>query len=246
MSTFTIVDLSTLTLSEYGGPLTRPVLDEIAGALEEQANVHIAPEWGGSYVVRVAGAESEIQPGEIPVLIRDDLPDAPGAAAYHDKYKGVPIIYAARNAFSEFLSGQEPLSEGLSHEIAETIGDPSAALWADRGDGTEEAIELCDRVQQSRYQIGNVTAANFLHRAAFFPEARGPYDYLSVLIDQQGKTANGYVILRTSGADLPNGEIHGAMKYARHSVWAEGSISGTARVRKAHFNSRSFRRGLRL
>lgn len=243
--TFTIVDESTLTSPDNGGQLSFGVLNQIAGACEKQLNVDVAAEWGGNYIVRVVTSAAGIQAGEVPVIIRDSLPDAPGAAAYHDRFSGVPIVFAARIAFSNFVSGAAPLSEGLSHELCETAGDASAGIWADRGDGTEEALELCDRLQGTTYAINGVTVANFLFRSAFFPGAAGPYDFLGALKGQTDKTPGGYVILRQSGAQLPNGML-GMHAHADRTVYAHGVIDGVNLIKKAHFTSRSFKRGLRL
>jgi hypothetical protein len=244
MATFTIIDKSLLSDAAYGGALTTPTLEQIAAALEQQANVHVAPEWGGSYIVRVAAVAEQ---GEIPCYILDALPQAPEAAALHDVHGGVPIVFAARNAFTSFLVGERSLSEGLSHEVCETIGDPSASIWSDRGDGSSEALELCDRLQGSTYDVDGVTVANFLHRSAFFNFAQGPYDYLSVLQGQQDKTPQGYVILRDVGGNERHAEKLGFFKYPEgHSVFAEGVIEEHHLAKKGHFTSRSYRRGLRL
>jgi hypothetical protein len=243
MTTFVLIDESTVTAPENGGKLTPTVLEQIAAACELQLNQHVCEEWGGNAIVRVGAAAAA---GEVPAYILDDLPNAPGAAAYHDRNKGVPIVFAARTAFTGFTTGEEPLSEGLSHEFCETVGDPSAAIWVDRADGTSEAFELCDRLQGTRYDINGVVMANFLHKAAFFDEAAGPYDHMSVLRGQTDKTVGGYVILRQWGTGEHNAEKLGFMQHPHHHVWAEGVIQPQHRVRKAHFTSRSFRRGLRL
>jgi hypothetical protein len=251
MTTFVIVDKSTTEEPGYGGLLTRAVLEEIAAAAEEQLNVHVSPEWGGAFVVRVAADESEVERDEIRSLVVDSLTDvAPGAAAFHDRTAdGVPIIYAARDEFTSFTTGAQALSEGLGHEFCETAGDAPACFWADRvdGSGEEEALEVCDRLQGSRYDIGGVVLPNFLTRRAFFPGASGDFDFLKVLAHRLDKTPEGYVILRTAGTDEHDALKRGlgAARHGSRIVRAEGVVAAHAH-HKRHPTSRSYRRGLRL
>jgi hypothetical protein len=245
MTTFVIVDQSTVD------PVPTPVLEQLAAAAEEQLNVDLAPEWGGNYLVRIAPHVSDVKRDEVQSLIVDSLrATAPGAAAYHDRTSdGVPIIYAARDEFSDFLTGERALSEGLGHEFCETAGDAPACLWADRmdGSGEEEALELCDRLQGSRYEKNGVVLPNFLTRRAFFPDASGPFDFLTALSSRLDKTADGYVILRTAGKDEHNEMKRGlgATRHGSRIILAEGVLASHAH-HKMHATSRSYRRGVRF
>src|ERR1700730_10619308 len=73
---FTIVNQSS------DATLTRPVLDEIAHALDAYANEDLAPVYGGGYVVR-ASADDVAAPSECPIYLVDALSNVPGAIAYH-------------------------------------------------------------------------------------------------------------------------------------------------------------------
>lgn len=77
------------------------------------------------------------------VDIVDDL-NEPGASAYHSIIGNRP--YAKLQA----ASVDEVAVEG-SHEIIETLGDPTCDRWVPKGDGTEEAAEMSDPVQGDAY-----------------------------------------------------------------------------------------------
>lgn len=223
--------------------LTMPVLQQMAAGLDAYVDEDVAPIWGGGYVVR---ADTTFGANECPVYIVDSLPNVPGAAAYHDRTdQGMPIIYVAFDEFSTFVDGDNAMTEGIGHELAETIGDVGANRWADRTDGTEEALELCDRLQGARYQKSGVMVPDFLLPAAFAPGSPPPYDFTAVLKGQTDQTPGGYVILRKQGYSVePTADGH-LLKVTR-SVYAEGfeNVTGKTRERKLHHSSRTFRRGV--
>ena len=217
--------------------LTGPVLASIAGALEVQANRDVAPYWGGNYRVRPASPDNPPADGEVVCLIVDDLPDEPGAVAYHS-WEGKPDIYAARNMCSSLSSGDQSLSQALSHEICETIGDEATNLWADDRTGTEWARELCDPVESGWYvAAGNVAVSDFVLPAWFEVGSGGPYSMLQALHDGNGPpapftiAAGGYAVVRTSSGD-------------EHQVTAMGAPRNLAKKRSP--TSRTWRRGARL
>jgi hypothetical protein len=76
----------------------------------------------------------------------------------------------------------------ISHELCEIAGDPGCNRWADRGDGTEVAVEECDPVESQSYDVGaaadpphtsGVHVSNFVLRAFWQPDAQGPYDFMT-------------------------------------------------------------------
>jgi hypothetical protein len=195
---FVLCDQSTLTDDAHGGPLTSEVLISIAAAVTAQMNDEVAEEWGCSVTFRVGAADaSDVKPNEIACLIKDSLPEAPGAAAYHDRLaNGAPVAYFAREDYNSHTQGTSSLSVDISHECIETIGDPGANRWADiLGDGSEKALELCDQVQNTIYSVNGVSVSNFLLNSAFDPGASAPWDHMGVM-KSQDDYSSGYEIVR--------------------------------------------------
>src|SRR4029077_10486598 len=139
---FVLVNESTTAASSLGGPLTPDVLQDVAVAISWQLNGDVAAEWGGvgTYSLRVGKNDgSDVQPSEIAIWIKNALPDAPGAAGYHDRLpNGAPVVYIGRDGSNSLTRGSNALSVTISHECCEAAGDPPANFWADRGDGNEE------------------------------------------------------------------------------------------------------------
>jgi hypothetical protein len=223
---------------EHGGPIAPELLRAIADALDVQLNAHLSPHWGGNYVVRAAaGPDTIALPREVVCAIVDELPDAPGAVAYHDvNGTEVPVVWLARTACNSLTSGADSVSSALSHELLEAAGDPFVNAWRDDGRGAEWAQELCDAVQESGYTQAGIAVSNFVLPAFFAPGAAGPYDYLGTLgrpaVFAPLETAGGGYQIRRTGA---GGEV---------SVF--GAMAQRRRARKAHFSSRTSKRGARV
>ncbi len=190
MSTsFALVDETQGATTLDGAALTPAVLSSIASACQVQLNRDVAPETGGGpFLVRVSDGK-DIQPGEIVFAILPALPNAPGAVAYHDvNGKGVPVAYDAITLSDTLTGPGNSLSVAISHELCETAGDPGCNRWADRGDGTEVAVEECDAVESQTYDVGaaaspaapvGVHVSNFVLRAFWQPNAAPPYDFMT-------------------------------------------------------------------
>lgn len=250
---FAIVNQSTTTDPAFGGELTQQVLAELADALAAYLNEDVAPTQGFSYIVRAAAPDgSDIVQGEAPFYIGDTIDNAPpGVAAYHMAAQdGTPVGFAARDEYVSLMGDGNPftmaLSEGIGHEFDEIIGDVGANQYADRPDGTEEALELCDRVQGTGYMKGGIAVPNFLLPPAFDPGAPGPWDFKGVLQSQYGVTPQGYVILRSIGPVLGVRGVAG--RHLRMRVEGPGValFSEQTMARKRHPTSRTYRRGVRL
>jgi hypothetical protein len=247
---FIAVNESTLSGPEFGGELTTPILAEICKGLDAYVNEDVAVEYGGGYVVQPGKLSDANGPDTCAIRIVDGLPQVPGAAAYHDKTDtGASIIWVARDEFSSLTDGLSAMSEGIGHEIAETVGDESAGLWQDRIDGTEEARELCDRLQGSRYQKGGIAVPDFLLRTAWRYGASRPFSKRDALSSIYDVTPDGYVILRQQGQMIQQAqrkkiEVHGpglAALLQPADRYAQAKLA-----RKRHPISRTFARGVRL
>jgi hypothetical protein len=182
---FALVDESQGATTADGAALTPTVLESIASACLAQLNRDVSSETGGGpYLVRVSTG-ADIQPGEIVFSILPTLPNAPGAIAYHDVLgNGVPVAYDAITLSDSLTGPGNSLSVAISHELCETAGDPGCNRWADRGDGTEVALEQCDAVESQTYDVGlalatGIHVSNFVLRSFFEPGAPPPYDFMT-------------------------------------------------------------------
>lgn len=188
---------------------------------------------GGPYSVRVASDATDIRPGEMVFAILDELPQAPGAVAYHDTMgNDVPAAFLALSTCSTL----DDVSSAISHELCETAGDQACNLWADDGHGNEYARELCDAVELSSYpvDIGDgkppINVSDFVLPGFFAPNDPGPYSFTSAAKAPFLTAIGGYQIVRTSGT-------------------GETQVTGTVRAARVakhrHWSSRTYRRGVR-
>ncbi|HZU83817.1 MAG TPA: hypothetical protein VE987_12910 [Polyangiaceae bacterium] len=235
-----------------GGDAVAKVLPLIRDALAEScgpgsAFAHSNGDFGAEF--RVATSVTDRSSGEIAINIRQSLPEAPDAAAYHYDNAGVPDIEVGVSEFEGLIDGNDAVSAGIDHEVKETLGDLGANGWKDNGQGKVDAEEYCDKVQNTGYAASNgVMLSNFLFPSAFIPGASGPWDYLGVM-QSQDDVSNGYGIQADSPANV--GQIGGQRVMGEHvtggrRVHAVGSLTEKQLRRKAHPWSRAYRRGLRL
>lgn len=211
--------------------LTPDVLQQIADALDVQLSRDVAAYWGGNYRLRAATPDNPPAAGEIVATVLDDLPDAPGAVAYHN-WQGTAVIFVARNMCSSLTEGLYCVSQALSHELCETVGDEGCNLWADDDAGSEYAHELCDAVEAGCYQVKGITVSDFLRPEFFDPgSTAGVYSYLGAPAAPFATAAGGYQVKRTSGT----GETQ-----------VTGEVRSDRVAKKRHWSSRTYRRGARV
>jgi hypothetical protein len=237
------IDETNGAATSSGQTLTPKALAAIAEAVQLQANQHIAPEFGGVVGIRVGTSSTDVRTDETVCAFAPTLPDVPGASAYHDQNgKGVPVIYVAVTTCDTVLGQGSSVSVDVSHEIAETLGDPGCNQLADDGAGTLHARELCDAVEMQTYPYvckdGTIVwLSNFLLPGWFVPGSPGPYDYMSMM--------------GLSGAVAPPGPMQTApgnggnyQITAPFSASGETQVTGTRRKGAAHWTSRAARRGI--
>lgn len=220
---------------------TQTILEAIATALEVQLNRDVAPVYGGNFRVRAASPANPPAPGEDPAAIVNDLPDAPGAVAYHD-WVGQVRIYAARNMCATLTDGPASLSSALSHELIETVGDEGCNMWVDDNVGHEYAHELCDAVESTSYTVAVggllVAVSDFLLPSFFLSGSSAPYSFMQSATGSMvgGPVApfltapGGYQVMRSSGV----GETQ-----------ITGRIPNEKLAKKRNPCSRTYRRGWR-
>jgi hypothetical protein len=179
-----LIDQTEGATTKDGSKLSTKVLANIADAVKQQLNGEYAKEYGTQVDIRVAANAQDIQPDEWAYGFVPQLPDAPGASAYHDIHgNGVPFSLCAVETCKD-LYGPEGISVDASHEILETAGDIGANLYSDDKHGLLHAYEMCDAVELQTYpkacKDGTVAqVSNWLMRAWFIPDAAGPYDYMT-------------------------------------------------------------------
>jgi hypothetical protein len=218
-------------------PLVTPAwLQDCATACLTQLLDHVAPVYGGTYELRVGANSTDIQDGEVVFAIVDDLPDAPGAIAYHSTNGGdVPTAFLALSTCGTL----DDVSTAISHELVETAGDQSCDLWADDGRGYEWARELCDAVESNSYQVNGIAVSDFLLPGFFGQNDPGPYSFLQANPTLAHKlvgipsgsfqtAAGGYQIKRTAGTNA----VDGAVRLKRLDKFEHWSSRPSRRMRR--------------
>jgi len=217
-------------------------------SLFEQAMGPYAEHYGTPIVsFRIASSPADRTINEIAINFRDNIPEAPGALAFHQVVNGVPDIEIGTDLFSNISEDGDGLLSGVSHELLELFGDAGANGWKDRqnGDGLLDAEELCDKVQNSGYKSSNGGyVSNFLLPTAFIPGSSGPWDYLGVMKTQYDYS-NGYEIVASEPAKVS--QFSGmSLEMHPYPYKMQGELSETQRKRKAHAFSRTRRRSVKL
>lgn len=182
------------------------VLALIAKALERQARYHYAPIWGYPSEV-VVGSDAE------QIIYLFDSPESAGYLGWHDvDPNGNPYahVYAEPSVShgSGWVSGKWPISETISHELLEMLGDPSCNAYG-YNSNTDQlwCMEMCDAVQASAYLVnvtgGSVPVSNFVTPDFF--NARGTvgriWDYRHVLKAPFSLQPGGYSIVADMGQE---------------------------------------------
>ena len=143
-----------------------------------------------------------------PMNIFDDA-DHAGVMGYHSqdptgKVWGRVFVNPILNGGGTIMNGTKSVSVVLSHEILETFYNPYINLWAYKGDGTFVAVELCDPVENSSYEIDingkKVSMSNFVLDCWFDKEmaTSDRFDYLSILKSPLTLASGGYNIIFNS------------------------------------------------
>lgn len=183
MIRFVLIDESDGATTTSGESLTPDSLQLMSDALNQYIALY-STACGGSGSCRVGSSPSDIQPGETAFVMFGDLKNVPGAIAYHDTDgHGVPVAYDAVSLSNSLFGAGNSWSVAVSHEVAETLGNPGCNLWADCLNGKQVARERCDAVEQQTFpiEVGGQTVyvSNFLLDSFFTPNGVAPYDFLS-------------------------------------------------------------------
>jgi hypothetical protein len=202
--------------------LDAATLAQTADAFRVDLNSRFGPTWGSSVNVRAASSIADVSPVEVAIVTRWQ---ESGAS----------------------LAGWWLSSD---HEMKEILGDAPANRWATMADGvTMQALETCDRVQDTSYTDGaGIVHANFLLPAAFDPGAPPPYDFLGLLAEPEGMTQGGYMIQQAGGAisDVSPPKLARKGLSATRNPGMHVWLVGKERLHHCYPSSRVYKRGVRL
>ena len=186
--------------------LTPAVLLEMAADIQIAYDRDFAPACGVLPVdIVVAERGSDAPPNARIFYIVDDIPEAPGALAFHtvdDSGRPILKIGVSENR-SEGGSLIDVLSESMSHEIFETERNPFVNRFV-AGPWSKKLVadEACDPVQGTPYREGKTAISNFTLPAwSDAEDAKGPYDF-------GGKLAAPFACLPTGYLAFSDGTQH--------------------------------------
>jgi hypothetical protein len=127
----------------------------------------------------------------VPCLFMDSLDD-PEAAAYHTAIGNRPVI--------DCLVG-DPAGY-LTHELAETLVDPTCDAWIPMPDGRMMAKEISDPTQGDSYEINGIKVSNFVFGSYFDPEGKAPFDKMGLITKPFEIRPGGYAVLIDEGNEV--------------------------------------------
>jgi hypothetical protein len=148
--------------------------------------------------------------------------DVPGALGYHDDIAGVILSRVMAQGPDTWIT--------LSHEVLEEIGDPTCDVFAPLGDGREQALEACDRVEGDNYVVDGVPLSNYLLPSAFQPDSEGPWDRLKVLTKWDGMSGGGYMIVRDRDGNVT--DVFAETNHAQAKVATKLARAGSRTARR--------------
>lgn len=123
-----------------------------------------------------------------------DKLDVDGALAFHS-------VDALGRPYLRMLPPSDKLdATDLSHEVLETMGDPTADRWVKMPDGTELAVEVCDPCQGDSYSVATtvltevrqIKLSNYVLGSFFDPQGKAPFDRMGTIQAPFGMSPGGY------------------------------------------------------
>ena len=175
-------------------------------ACASQLRLHVAPAWDMVPASVVWYPFEDAAPEGADLLVILDDADQAKTLGYHDvtpKGTAYARVFAGPvyDAGGTGLRGSLSVSATLSHEVCEWFGDRFVNLWADNGQGTKYAVELCDPVQEDAYELDGVAVSNFVTKRYFDylapPNTR--FDHMGKLTEPFSMSPGGCVMIQRSG-----------------------------------------------
>lgn len=228
---FYVASTSTLVTDPAALPL-------IVQAVDLQILQDAGPAWGRYGNVFFADSVDAIpkDPDVVPIVCYDDA-DQAGALGWHTEELGVffgrifvrPVLDNGGDLYSNPALS---LSSVISHEVLETLIDPTVSDWSQRADGTLVAGEVSDPVEQDAYTITvmdtPIMVSNFVLPAWFDAQStQGPFDKMGKLTAPFTMTPGGYLVTMSAGPTSQEGARQAGREAAR-------SATGRAMRRRRH------------
>lgn len=200
-------------VQNFSTMVPKPDAYDMTLLVNRQVRDHVAPAWGilppeVAFMDAASGVHCDAIIG-----LFDDA-DQAGDLGWHTEGAGDNIygrVFAQPVLANGGTTLTAPLSvcSVLSHEVIETLGDPTCARWAQRADGTLIAYELADPVESDSYQMMITassgeqitgTVSDFVLPSWFDPNAAaGSTDYLGLVTQPFEIRTTGYAIEMTGG-----------------------------------------------
>lgn len=189
-----------ITLINQSTAITDAEIETIAEACNQQLQNEVATEWGISKPLEVT---TKPDPSAYPFFFVDEIPEAPGALAYHFvQDSGVP---AGKIGVKVTQQAGDSVSSATSHETVELQCDIFCGSWSYSNRlQCLVATEACDPVQSQTYSIkagGSATeVSNFVTPYYFTDNALGnAVDHLGKLTQTFDIAHAGYQIQMKAG-----------------------------------------------
>jgi hypothetical protein len=158
---------------------------------------------------------SETPPEGNWVIAIADEPDQADALGYHYEENGLAagFVFAKPvfdNGGSSLDAGPDGVSVStvLSHEVLETVTDPTTNRWVQIEGSTFQAMEVCDPVEGDSYCVRvygtDIWVSDFVFPQYFDPQSEGPYDAMGLLKRPFEVRPTGYAIIMKDGNTTEN------------------------------------------
>jgi hypothetical protein len=159
---------------------------KMVSALQTFLDTAFVPVWGTPAKLVIA---KDFQAGNWAIVFLDNA-DVANALGYHDLTKdGQPVSYVF---VKTTISAGEKVSVTACHELCEMLVDPAVNLWADRGNGTVYAYEMCDACEEMTFKVDGVDMSDFVYPSFF----EGFRKKGSVKFDHLGKVTSPFQTLK--------------------------------------------------
>jgi hypothetical protein len=190
-----------ITLINQSSAISDDQVEYIAEACNLQLRNEVRDAWGFRHPLKVSTRKSK---DAYPFFFVDDIPEAPGALAYHYvQDDGVP---AGKIGVRTTLDAGESVESATSHEAVELQCDVFCATWSwSSALNCLVATEACDPVQNDTYKISvedgtTIEVSNFVTPYYFTDNALGnAVDHLGSLNEPFEIGGGGYQIRMKGG-----------------------------------------------
>lgn len=186
----------------------------ILSAINRQLQGEFKDAWAVDAFVVSADSDEALSHYSARISIADNIDD-PKALGYHTQLPGnvmwgivgcKPVIDSGG---AIILGGDMTIptvSAVISHEVLELLIDPYCNLWADTGERSEVALEVCDPCEANQYEQkdadgSEVAVSDFVLPSWFNPYGQGATSYTNVTPGPFQIARGGYCIKRAHGEE---------------------------------------------